>query len=89
MNSHELRTRTVASVEGNTAGAQDSQTRVHSVHGDHSADTCFVHSAGRLSTEKGALSTYGLPINDETGNDSPQRSPVIDRLLTARNGQGH
>jgi hypothetical protein len=85
MNCYELRTQAVASVEENTAGAQDSQTRVDSVHGDHSADACFVHSAGRLSTENGALSTYSLSINGKTGgrsNPNDNQRPRCDRRNT-------
>ena len=72
MNCCKLRTRTVASVEGKRNRAQDSQGRGDFIHGDQGAAADFLHNAGRLSTEKGTLSTNCLSSNGEMGSRSNQ-----------------
>ena len=72
MNCCKLRTRTVASVEGKRNRAQDSQGRGDFIHGDQGAAADFLHNAGRLSTEKGTLSTNYLSSNGEMGSRSNQ-----------------
>ena len=62
MNQRKLRTRLLIGVEGKTSRAQGSHSRDDSVHGDHSAGAGLLHSAGRLSTKRGPLSTIPLAI---------------------------
>jgi len=64
-----MRTRPVLGVEGETSRAQSSYGRDDSVHDDQGAGAGLLHSAGRLSTNRGPLSTRQVRINGAKGSE--------------------